>query len=327
MRAVVCRRVGDPSVLAVAEVADPPPPGPGELLIDVAASGVNRADLLQRQGHYPPPPGASDIIGMECAGTVAAVGPDVTDWTTGDRVCALLAGGGYATRVLVPAGQALPIPERLTDVEAAALPEAACTVWSNVFMAAGLQPGEILLVHGGSSGIGTLAIQLAAALGAKVAVTVGSADKAAYCLDLGATLAINYREQDFVAEVRRTFPAGADVVLDIVGARYLPRNVDVLAPEGRLVVIGLQGGARAELDLGALLAKRAAIIATTLRSRPAAEKAAIVASVRQHVWPLVEGGEVRPVVHATFDLSAAADAHRLLESSTHRGKVVLTSRA
>ena len=324
MRAVVCREPGGPEVLEIRELPDPVA-APGEVVLDVAACGVNRADLMQRIGRYPPPEGVSDVLGLECAGTVRAVGDGVERWRPGDRVCALLTAGGYADTVAVPAGQVLPVPPGLGLVEAAALPEVVCTVWSNVFMTAVLRPDELLLVHGGGGGIGTMAIQLAKALGATVATTVGSADKAARCRDLGADLVVNYREQDFVEEVRRFREAGADVVLDNMGASYLQRNTDVLATEGRLVVIGLQGGRRGELDLGKLLSKRAAVIATSLRARPAPEKAAIVASVEENVWPLVADGAVRPVVHATFPLEDARAAHELVEASGHVGKVVLTS--
>ena len=318
------REAGGPEVLEVIEVDDVRP-GPGEVLVAVAATAVNRADLLQRQGRYPPPPGAPEWPGLECSGTVAEVGAGVTDWQVGDEVCALLTGGGYAERVVVPAGQLLPVPDGVSLVDAAALPEVVCTVWSNVFMAAGLRPGEVLLVHGGSSGIGTMTIQLARQVGARVAVTAGTPEKLARCRELGADVTVSYREQDFVEEVKAaTDGRGADVVLDNMGAAYLARNVAVLAPGGRLVVIGLQGGTRAELDLGAMLRKRAAIIATTLRSRPAQEKAAIVASVREHVWPLLVDGLVRPVVHARLPLEDAAEAHRLVEASEHVGKVLLT---
>jgi putative PIG3 family NAD(P)H quinone oxidoreductase len=338
MRAVVCTTAGGPEVLEVAELPDPEPL-PGEVVIEVAATAINRADVMQREGHYPPPPGASEILGLECAGVIAAVGEGVTDWRIGDRVCALLSGGGYAERVAVPAGQVLPTPAGLDETQAAALPEVVCTVWSNVFMAAGLRPGETFLVHGGGSGIGTMAIQLAKQAGGRVACTVGSAGKAAFCLELGADLAVNYRDQDFVEEVRR-FAAtrdegaasqeagarpGADLILDNMGAAYLARNVDALATEGRLVVIGLQGGAKAELDLGMLLRKRAAVIATALRSRPKDEKAAIVASVKEHVWPLIEDGIVRPVVFATFGLEDVAAAHRMVGEGGHIGKVVVTT--
>ncbi len=300
-------------------------PGPGEVAIAVAATAVNRADLLQRQGHYPPPRGASEVIGLECSGTVAAVGEGVEAWSVGDEVCALLAGGGYASRVVVPAGQVLPVPDGLDLVTAAAVPEVACTVWSNLFMVAGLRPGENLLVHGGAGGIGTFAIQLAAATGARVLTTSGTAEKLAYCRELGADVAISYREEDFVEAVRAaTGGAGADVVLDNMGAKYLGRNVDALAPEGRLVIIGMQGGTRAELDIATLLGKRGAVIATSLRGRPVEGKAAICASVVEHVWPLLADGSVRPVVHGTMPLDDVADAHRLMESGEHTGKIVLT---
>jgi putative PIG3 family NAD(P)H quinone oxidoreductase len=323
MRAITVREPGGPDVLALGEV-EAPTLGPGEVLLDVVAAGVNRADTLQRQGHYPPPPGASPIIGMECSGRVRALADDVEGWAVGDEVCALLAGGGYAEQVAVPAAQLLPVPDGVSVADAAALPEVACTVWANLFMAAGLRPGEVLLVHGGSSGIGTMAIQLARELGARVAVTAGSAAKLEACRELGAEILVNYREQDFVAEVRAaTGGAGADVILDVIGARYLARNLAVLATNGRLVVIGLQGGTTAELDLGAMLAKRVAVFAASLRGRPLAEKAAIVRGVREHVWPLVAAGSVRPVVHASYPLGEAAEAHRVLEASTHIGKLLL----
>lgn len=323
MRAVVCRAAGGPEVLEVDDLPDPEALA-GEVVVAIAATAVNRADIMQRQGHYPPPPGASDTLGLECAGVVQSVGDGVTEWHVGDRVCALLSGGGYAERVAVPEGQLLPTPPELSDSEAAALPEVAATVWSNVFMVAALQPDEVLLVHGGSSGIGTMAIQLAKQLGARVICTVGSEVKAAFCRDLGADLVITYKDQDFVEEVRRYAPAGADVILDNMGAVYLGRNIDALAIEGRLIVIGMQGGAKGELDLGALMRKRAAVIATTLRGRPADEKAAIVASVRANVWPLVLDGLVRPIVHATYSIDDVAAAHEMVESSAHIGKVVIT---
>jgi putative PIG3 family NAD(P)H quinone oxidoreductase len=270
MRAITITEPGGPDVLRLREVPDPEP-GPGEVVVRVAATAVNRADLMQRQGHYPPPPGASPYPGLECSGTVLEVGEGVTGWSAGDEVCALLSGGGYAERVAVPAEQLLPRPDGVDLVDAAALPEVTCTVWSNVFLTAGLRPGEVLLVHGGSSGIGTMAIQLGREAGARVAVTAGTAEKLRACRDLGADVLVNYRDEDFVQAVREaTDGAGADVVLDNMGAKYLARNVEVLAPNGRVVVIGLQGGRRAELDLGALLGKRAAVIATSLRARPAA---------------------------------------------------------
>ncbi|GHD67111.1 MULTISPECIES: NAD(P)H-quinone oxidoreductase [Streptomyces] len=324
MHAITIEQPGGPEALVWAEVPDPVA-GEGEVLVEVAASAVNRADILQRQGFYDPPPGSSRHPGLECSGRIVAIGPGVSGWAVGDEVCALLAGGGYAERVAVPAGQLLPVPEGVDLVTAAALPEVVCTVWSNIFMIAQLRPGETVLVHGGSSGIGTMAIQLAKAIGAKVAVTAGGPEKLARCRELGADVLIDYREQDFVAELRAaTDGAGADVILDIVGAKYLGRNLDALAVNGRLAVIGLQGGVKGELNLGALLAKRAAITATSLRARPLGEKAAIVAAVREHVWPLVSTGRVAPVVHAAFPMRDAAEAHRVMESSSHVGKLLLT---
>ncbi|MFJ5547180.1 NAD(P)H-quinone oxidoreductase [Streptomyces sp. NPDC093225] len=324
MRAITIPQPGGPEALVWAEVPDPVP-AEGEVLVEVAASAVNRADLLQRQGFYNPPPGSSPYPGLECSGRIAALGPGVSGWSVGDEVCALLVGGGYAEKVAVPAGQLLPVPEGVDLVTAAALPEVACTVWSNVFMIAHLRPGETLLVHGGASGIGTMAVQLAKAVGAKVAVTAGSPEKLARCAELGADVLIDYRKQDFVEEVRAaTGGAGADVILDIIGAKYLARNVDALAVNGRMTVIGLQGGAKAELNLGALLMKRAAVVGTTLRARPLGEKAAVVAAVREHVWPLVEAGRVRPVVDRALPLAEAAEAHRLLESGEPVGKLLLT---
>jgi len=325
MRAVIAPEPGGVDALQVVD-RDDPELGPGEVIIDVAAAGVNRADLLQRMGNYAPPPGATDVLGLECAGTIAAVGDGVEDWQVGDSACALLGGGGYAQRVAVPAGQLLPVPESLSFVEAASLVEVASTVWSNVFMLAGLQRGEVLLVHGGGSGIGTMAIQLARALGARVAVTAGSEAKLDVCRELGADIAINYREQDFVEVLRdETDGNGADVILDIVGAKYLDRNVDALATSGRLVVIGMQGGVKGELNLGKLLRKRAAVLATSLRARPTDEKASIIASVRENVWPLVADGTVRPIVHATVPLEQVRDAHQMLEDTANTGKVVLTA--
>ncbi|GAA1508560.1 NAD(P)H-quinone oxidoreductase [Nocardioides humi] len=324
MRAVTQTAPGGPETLVVTELPDPAP-GPGEILLDVAATAVNRADLLQRQGYYPPPPGASDVIGLECSGTVAALGEGVDGWAVGDEVCALLAGGGYASRVVVPAGQVMPVPDGVDLVTAAALPEVACTVWSNVFMVAGLRPGDAFLVHGGGGGIGTFAIQLAAASGARVFTTAGSEEKLARCRELGAEVAINYRDEDFVEVVRTaTGGAGADVVLDNMGAKYLSRNVDVLADEGKLVIIGMQGGAKAELNIGQLLSKRGAVIATALRSRPVEGKARICASVVENVWPLVADGTIRPVVSAVLSLDDVADAHRMIESGEAVGKVLLT---
>lgn len=303
-----------------------PVPGEGEVLVEVAASAVNRADILQRQGSYSPPPGASPYPGLECSGRIAALGPGVSGWAVGDEVCALLSGGGYAEKVAVPAGQLLPVPEGLSLRQAAALPEVVCTVWSNVFMVAHLRPEETLLVHGGSSGIGTMAIQLAKALGARVAVTAGTQEKLERCAELGADVLINYREQDFVAEIKQaTDGAGADVILDNMGAKYLDRNVQALAVNGRLAIIGMQGGVKGELNIGALLGKRGAISATSLRGRPLGEKAAIVAAVREHVWPLLAAGDVRPIVDRELPMSEAAEAHRLVEASGHIGKVLLVA--
>ncbi|MFD5561020.1 MULTISPECIES: NAD(P)H-quinone oxidoreductase [Kitasatospora] len=320
MRAITIPEPGGPEQLVWAEVPDPVPAA-GEVLVEVAATAVNRADLLQRQGFYDPPPGSSPYPGLECAGRISALGPGVAGWAVGDEVCALLAGGGYAQQVAVPVGQLLPVPKGLTPAQAAALPEVACTVWSNVFQVAHLRPGETVLLHGGASGIGTMAIQLAKAVGARVAVTAGSPEKLARCAELGADVLIDYRRQDFVAELAEL--GGADVILDIMGAKYLERNVDALAVNGRLVVIGMQGGVKAELNLATLLAKRAAVIATNLRGRPLAEKAAIVAAVREHVWPLVEAGVVRPVVDRVLPIADAAEAHRVVEAGAQVGKVVL----
>lgn len=322
MRAVTLPSYGGPEVLTVAEVPDPEV-GPGEVLVDVAATAVNRADVLQRMGFYNPPPGASPYPGLECSGRIAALGDDVAGWQVGDEVCALLSGGGYAERVAVPAAQLLPVPDGVSLVDAAGLPEVACTVWSNVFQLAALQPSEVLLVHGGTSGIGTMAIQLAARHDARVFCTVGSEEKARRAEELGAERAIRYRDEDFV-EVVRAAAGGADVVLDNMGAKYLARNVDVLSTNGRLVVIGMQGGSRGELDLGALLAKRAAVHATSLRARPAAEKAAIVESVLAGVWPAIDNGEVRPVIDRVLPLDAVAEAHRVMEESSHVGKILLS---
>ncbi|MHC5906136.1 NAD(P)H-quinone oxidoreductase [Streptomyces sp. S6] len=323
MRAITISEPGGPEALVWADVADAVA-GEGEVLVEVVAGAVNRADLLQRQGFYDPPPGASPYPGLECSGRIVEVGPGVSGWHVGDEVCALLSGGGYAEKVAVPAGQLLPVPKGVDLVRAAALPEVACTVWSNVFMISHLRPGETLLVHGGSSGIGTMAIQLGKAVGAKVAVTAGSVEKLRRCAELGADVLINYREQDFVAEVRAaTGGAGADVILDNMGAAYLDRNVQALAVNGRLAIIGMQGGVKGELNIGTLLAKRAAVSATSLRARPLEEKAAIVAAVREHVWPLVSEGHVEPVVDREIPMPEAAEAHRVVEGSGHVGKVLL----
>jgi putative PIG3 family NAD(P)H quinone oxidoreductase len=323
MHAITITAPGGPEVLTWAELPTPVP-GPGEVLVTVTASAVNRADLLQRQGFYPPPPGASDVLGLECSGTVAALGPDVAGWSVGEECVALLAGGGYAEQVAVPVGQLMRVPAGVDLLSAAALPEVACTVWSNVVMLAGLRAGETLLVHGGAGGIGTFAIQAARALGARVAVTAGSAEKLERCRELGAEILVSYRDEDFVESVREaTGGHGADVILDNMGAKYLARNVDLLATGGRLVVIGLQGGTRAELDLGTLLGKRASVSATTLRSRPLEEKAAICAAVVEQAWPLVESGAIRPVVDRVLPMRDAELAHRAVEAGEHVGKVLL----
>src|SRR3954452_10859206 len=326
MRAVTISEPGGPEVLTWGEVPDPVC-GAGEVVIDVAATAVNRADLLQRQGNYPPPKGASHILGLECSGVVSEVGDGVTEWSVGDEVGALLAGGGYAERVAVPAGQVLPRPSGVELATAAGLPEVTCTVWSNVFLLARLQRGDDFLVHGGCSGIGTMAIQLAARAGARVFTTAGTAAKLEFCRELGAEVLVNYREEDFVERVRdETDGAGVDVVLDNMGAKYLARNVASLATGGRLVTIGMQGGARAELDLGLLMRKRASIAARTLPPRPApgpGGKAEIVAAVRHDVWPDVERGVVRPIVDRRLPMSRAAEAHRVVDAGEHVGKVLL----
>src|ERR671929_522328 len=326
MRAVTIKEPGGPEVLGWGEVPDPVC-GPGEVLVDVEAAAVNRADLLQRQGHYPPPPGASEILGLECSGVISEVGAEVTGWSVGDEVCALLSGGGYAERVAVPAGQLLPKPAGVELVTAAALPEVTCTVWSNVFMLAGLRRGESFLVHGGSSGIGTMAIQLAARVGARVFTTAGTDAKLAFCRELGAEVLINYREQDFAERIaEETGGRGVDVVLDNMGAKYLTPNVASLGVGGRLVIIGMQGGTRTEIDLNAMMRRRLTVHATTLRSRPPSGpggKAEIVAAVRHDVWPDVERGVVRPIVDRRLPMSQAAEAHRVVDASEHVGKVLL----
>lgn len=323
MHAIVIDTPGDAEVLQWREVADPTP-GPGEVLVEVAASAVNRADILQRKGFYPPPPGASEIPGLECSGRIIALGPGVDSVAIGDDVCCLLAGGGYATRVAVPVGQCMPIPAGVDVVTAAGLPEVACTVWSNLVMVAGLTRGDWLLVHGGAGGIGTMAIQVARLLGAHVAVTAGSQAKLDTCAELGAEVCVNYRDQDFVDVIRtETGGRGVDVVLDNMGAAYLQRNVDVLTRGGRVVIIGLQGGVKGEIDLGVLLRKSATIHATTLRSRPTDEKADICDAVERHVWPWIAAGLLRPVIDRTVPMADAASAHRALEAGEITGKVLL----
>lgn len=323
MRAVEITQPGGPEVL-VPTTRPVPQPAAGEVLIRVAVAGVNRPDVVQRQGLYPPPPGASDLPGLEVAGTIVALGPDVTGWQVGDTVCALLGGGGYAEYATAPVGQCLPVPAGLDMVQAAALPETVMTVWTNVFERAGLLPGESLLVHGGTSGIGTMAIQLAKAQGAKVFATAGGAEKAAACAALGADHAIDYKAQDFVAVVKEaTGKRGVDVVLDMVGGDYLPRNIDCLAMDGRHVSIAFLRGPKVELNMMPVMLKRLTLTGSTLRARSAGQKKALAAAVQEKVWPLITAGKVRPVIAATFPLEQAADAHRLMESSTHVGKIML----
>lgn len=326
MRAVVITEAGGPEVLSWQDVADPAP-GPGSVLVDVAATAVNRADLLQRQGFYPPPPGAPEWPGLECSGVVSALGAGVTSHQIGDKVCCLLSGGGYAERVVVPAGQAMSLPPGVGLIDAAGVPEVACTVWSNLVMIAHLSRGDWLLVHGGGSGIGTMAIQIARALGARVAVTAGSQAKLDFCEALGAEVLINYRDQDFVDVIdRETAGRGVDVILDNMGAKYLERNISCLARNGRLVVIGMQGGTKTDIDLATLLRRNGAIHATTLRGRPESEKAEICSQVERHVWPWIGAGIVRPVIDRVMPITDAAAAHAALEAGDATGKIVLEIR-
>jgi putative PIG3 family NAD(P)H quinone oxidoreductase len=323
MTAIEITAPGPPDVLRPTR-RPVPSPGPGEVLIKVKAAGVNRPDLLQREGHYAPPPGASDIPGLEVAGDVVAVGSGVGDWRAGDEVCALLSGGGYAEFCVAPAPQCLPVPKGLDAVQAAALPETVFTVWTNVFDRGRLHAGEALLVHGGSSGIGTIAIQMGRAFGARVFATAGSPEKCAACERLGAERAVDYKKEDFVAVLREaTAGRGVDVVLDIVGGDYVPRNVEVLAVEGRLVQIALQRGPKVELDLRPVLQRRLTLTGSTLRPRTVEQKGAIARSLEMEVWPLIEAGRIRPVIHATVPLVEAALAHHMLEAGAHIGKVVL----
>ena len=325
MRAVVITHPGGPEVLRLAEVPDPVP-APGEVLVEVAAAGLNRADIMQRQGHYPPPPGAPPYPGMECSGRIIELGPEVTGWQVGDEVCALLAGGAYAEKVAVPQGQLLPVPERVSLVDAAALPEATCTIQGTVYQMGRLAPGDTFLVHGGAGGIGTFAIQIAKAEGCTVACTSGSPEKLARCRELGADLAVSYRDEDFTDSVLDfTGGHGADVILDIMGASYLAPNLDTLATWGRLVVIATRGGNRGEVDLGLMMQKRASIVAATLRTRTAKEKAEVVAATRVHIWPLISAGKVVPVVYAVLPMAEAAEAHRLLDDGSHVGKILLVN--
>jgi putative PIG3 family NAD(P)H quinone oxidoreductase len=318
VRAITVSQPGGPEVLTWAEVPDPQP-APDEVLVEVTAAAVNRADTMQRQGHYPPPPGASPYLGLECSGRVIDRNGH-TEWFDGQEVCALLAGGGYAEKVAVPVGQLLPVPQKMSLTEAAALPEVACTVWSNIVQFARLKSGETILIHGGGSGIGTFAIQLAKALGATVVTTARKA-KHDRLIALGADRAIDYQREDFAESTT------ADVILDIMGAKYLADNVKALAPDGRLAMIGMQGGRKGEIDLGLMLAKRATLATTALRSRPKSQKAQIIQGVLAEVWPMVEDGRIKPVVDRTFPLEQAAQAHELVERSDHFGKVVLTREA
>jgi putative PIG3 family NAD(P)H quinone oxidoreductase len=320
MHAVVITEPGGPEVLHWQEVPDPEP-GPDDVLIRIAAGGVNRADLLQRMGFYPPPPGAPPYPGLECSGTVIGTGSDVTRWKAGDQVCALLSGGGYAEQVAVPQGQVLPVPGGVSLAHAAAFPEVACTVYSNIFQLARLQPGELLLVHGGSSGIGTFAIQFAKATGARVACTAGSAEKLTRCRELGADITINYNTEDFAERVKSE--GGADVILDLLGASYLHRNIDSLAPNGRLAIVGMQGGTKTDIDLRLLMGKRATVITTGLRARPVPEKARIVAGVEAEVWPRIASGQVAPVIDTELPMPEAAQGHQRMEASGHVGKILL----
>ena len=323
MIAIAIETPGAPEVLKPVTMPRPVP-GAGEILIKVEAAGVNRPDVLQRRGHYNPPPGASPLPGLEVAGTVAAVGPDVTGWSVGDPVCALVAGGGYAEYCAAPAPQCLPIPKGLSAAEAAGLPETCFTVWTNVFERGRLQTGERFLVHGGSSGIGTTAIQLAKAWGAIVFATAGSAEKCQACRDLGADVAIDYREQDFLAVVKeKTGGRGVDLILDMVGGDYVARNIDALAVDGRQVSIAFLKGSKVEIDLQKVMAKRLTLTGSTLRPRSVAEKGAIAAALLAEVWPLIEAGRIRPLIHATFPLARASEAHALMESGEHVGKIIL----
>jgi NADPH:quinone reductase len=326
MQAIEITRPGAPDVLTLVERADPVP-GVGEVLIRVSASGVNRPDVLQRMGAYPPPPGASDLPGLEVAGVIVAGDVEAmaaAGLSIGQRVCALTPGGGYAELCVTPAVQCLPIPDGLSDIEAASLPETCFTVWSNVFLRAALQPGETLLIQGGTSGIGVTAIQMAKAFGAMVIATAGSDAKCQACLDLGADHAINYRTADFAEEARRlTGGRGVDVVLDMVAGDYVAREVSVLAEDGRLVIIAVQGGVKAQFDAGLVLRRRLAITGSTLRPRPVAFKGAVAAALRERVWPLIASGRIRPVLHSVLPAADAAQAHALMESNQHVGKIVL----
>lgn len=324
MQAVVITAPGGPEALTLSEVPSPTI-GPDEVLVQVHATAINRADLLQRQGKYPPPPGASPILGLECSGTIHTLGEHVSGWQLGQPVVALLAGGGYAQQVAVPSGQLLPLPHGLDLETAAALPEAVCTAWDALAEQANLQRGESVLIHGGASGVGTMAIQIARVMGARVLVTAGSTSKLARCRELGADVTINYREEDFAASVgHATQTRGVDVIIDNMGAAYLPRNLKALAPQGRLVALGLQGGTLGELDLARLLRQRLRVLGSTLRTRTVAEKTALVTAVRHTVWPLIERGQIGAVVDRVLPLDQAAGGHRVVEAGEHVGKVVLS---
>nr|GMD83174.1 quinone oxidoreductase PIG3 [Ipomoea batatas] len=325
MKAVVITTPGGPEVLQIQEVEDPKMKD-DEVLIRVAATALNRADTLQRQGKYPPPKGDSEYPGLECSGTVEAVGKNVHKWKVGDQVCALVGGGGYAEKVAVPAGQVLPVPSGVSLEDAASFPEVACTVWSTVFMMSRLSPGETFLIHGGSSGIGTFAIQMAKHLGVKVFVTAGSEEKLAACKELGADVGINYKTEDFVARVKQeTGGKGVDVILDNIGGPYLQRNIDSLNFDGRLFIIGFMGGTVTEVNLVGLLARRLTVQAAGLRNRSAENKAVIVSEVEKNVWPAIAAGKVKAVVYKRFPLAEAAEAHRVMESSKHIGKILLVT--
>lgn len=320
MRAVIAPEPGGPDALRIIELPDPVPE-PGEVVIAVAASAVNRADLMQRQGFYPPPPGVTDVLGLECSGIVEQVGDGVRGIKVGDEVCALLSGGGYAEKVVVPVGQVLPIPDGIPLADAASLPEVAATVWSNLIGVTNLRAGETVLVHGGAGGIGTFAIQWAAAMGARVIATAGSPEKVELCRSLGAEVGINYKTEDFVEVVKDL--GGTDVILDNMGAKYLERNVDALAVAGHIVIIGLQGGVRGELNIGMLLSKRASVSATSLRARPADEKATICAAIAEHVWPMISDGRIKVAISQRVPFDEVARAHQLMDQPDHTGKILI----
>lgn len=324
MKAIIITQPGGPDVLKLADVPKPEPK-PGEVLIKVAAAGVNRPDVAQRKGVYPPPPGApQDIPGLEVAGVIEVVGSEVTLWKVGDEVCALVSGGGYAEYCVAPEGQCLPVPGGLSFIEAASLPETFFTVWSNVFDRGNLQPGESLLVHGGSSGIGVTAIQMAQGLGSTVYITAGSEDKCRFCEQLGASKAVNYKQEDFVEAIKQvTHDKGVNVILDMIGGDYTPGNIDLLADDGRLVMINTMKGKDANIDLSAVMRKRLVITGSTLRSRDVSFKSAIARALLEHIWPLIDAGKIKPIIHQTFPAEDAAEAHRLMESSSHIGKIVL----